>query len=436
MGGGGASLAAGRISSAVCGLIQVPVVLACLGAEGFGLWVALAGLLWTLGICDGGLGFALQNRLAALYAQQREQQAAVLLRRAVLWLTAVGAVLLAAGLPLAWWGRWDAWFGVTDPALRRQLPAAMAILFTAAAVALPLSLASRLAAARQRLWLSGMWITIGSVLGLIAAVSAARLKLPLPAFMAAACILPLVPNAGTWLHFSRELRLDPAAPQTADTRGLGKESGLFFLSQTAAALTSIFVPTLVALFAGPVAVAPYSVLQRLYALALQVQGMVLLPTWPAYTRAAALGDATFARRVFGISWVVTLAGFALPVLAFTPWAPGFVRLWLGPHAPELPGLLLWSIAGWHVLQFCGQPAAMLLNGLGRIAPVAMLGWVGMPVALGLCTILGPRWGAVGVIAALAVPYLLLYLPWTGWQAYRALVASDPGKPGAPALTAP
>ena len=75
LGGGAAMLIAGRVTSAACGLIQVPFALAHLGNEAFGLWTALTGLLWSLGILDLGLGYALQNRLAPPPCQPSESPA-------------------------------------------------------------------------------------------------------------------------------------------------------------------------------------------------------------------------------------------------------------------------------------------------------------------------------------------------------------------------
>jgi len=52
----------------------------------------------------------------------------------------------------------------------------------------------------------------------------------------------------------------------------------------------------------------------------------------------------------------------------------------------------------------------------------VIAWVDILASLALCAALGPRWRAVGVIAALALPYALLNLPITAWQARRALAA--------------
>jgi len=292
-------LAAGRITSAVCGLVQVPIALAHLGAEAFGLWVALSGLLWSLSLLDCGIGFAVQNRLAALLAGGREPAAAALLRRAVRVLAAIGALALLASLPLLFWGHWPDWLGVTDPAVRAETLTAVGILFAAAALNLPLQFAARVATAAQQTWMIGLWTIVASVLGLGAVAVAAWTKAPLAGFMLAACVLPLGPHIGIWLQLRATqgwIRQGVAAPP--ELRGLWQESALFFMPQLGSVFIGSFVAPLIAFFAGPAAVTSYSVLQRLFGLALQVQGLVLMPTWPAYTQAATTGDAAFARRTY------------------------------------------------------------------------------------------------------------------------------------------
>ncbi len=419
---GAGALLLGRLSAAACGLVQLPLALAHLGNPAFGLWLALAGLIWTLGILDCGLGFAVQNRITTLVAANRRAGASALVRRTLRWLLLGALAVLAIAAPLIAWGHWPDWFGVTDPTLRAATTPAVAIVFGAAALNLPLALATRLATALQEIWIIGLATALGSLLGLGAVAVAAVLGAGLPGFTLAACVLPLLPHVGVWWLLRRRHRwlFDAAGATEPDTRGLARESGLFFMPQLGAAFMGSFVPTLVTVFATPAAVAAFAVPQRLYGLALQLHTMVLAPIWPAYAHAAATGDAAFARRTFRTSWAVTAAAFMLPTLLLTPLLPAIVRLWLGAQAPAIAPVLLWTLAAWNLCQFGGQATATVLNGTGRMQSLALLVWVGLAVNLSLAAVLGPRWGATGVVVALGTPYLLLNLPVTAWQARRAL----------------
>ena len=420
---GAGALLAGRVVTAACGLIQLPLVLRQLGIEGTGLWLALTGLLWSLGVLDCGLGFALQNRITTLMVANQREESAALARRVLRWLAAGALAVLLLSAPVAHWGRWADWLGVVDPSLRHTLPAAFTVMAAAGAINLPLSLAPRLATALHATWMPGVATAVASVAGLGGVAAAARLGWSLPAFVAMGCILPLGANAATWvllLRSERWLCRPNAKVHSLNLRGLGKESGLFLLPQIGAIFATSLVPMLVGFFAGSVAIASVGVLQRFYGLTLQLHSMVLLPSWPSYAQAAASGDRDFARRIFRASWFVTAVAFMLPLLLLTPWVPELVRLWLGPKAPAFSQGLLWTVALWHLLNFPGQVIATALNGLGRPSVMAVLVWGGIGASLGLCWLLGVRWGAIGVVAALALPQALVGLPIAFRHVSRAL----------------
>jgi O-antigen/teichoic acid export membrane protein len=426
---GAGALLIGRLITATCSLLQVPIALAHLGPEAFGLWVALLGLVWTANILDCGFGFALQNHLVALIAHDETETPAAVVRGGVKILSLGALVILLLAVPLVAMGKWATWLQVASPGLQAQVPAAIAVVAAAAALNLPLLLASRIAASLQQMWLTGFWSAIASVIGLGAVFLAHRLNASLAGFTLAGCVLPLLPGVGIWLTlWRRERWLFGKNRARPDWRNLRRESGLFFLPQLGAAFVGAFVPTLVAVFATPLAVASYSVLQRIFGLALQLQGLALLPTWPAYTRAGSMKDAALVRRTYRSSWTITALVFAVPTVLLTPIVPAVVHLWLGSHAPEIPKLLLWAVAGWHVVQYLGQPPAMLLNGLNRQGSLGVLVWVGIGGTLALSTIFGPRWGAVGVLLALALPYVLVNLPVVTWKARQAIGSIGSGGP--------
>ncbi|MBI5769148.1 MAG: hypothetical protein HZA93_15245 [Verrucomicrobia bacterium] len=418
-----ATLVAARVVSAACALVQVPIALGALGPGWFGLWIGLTGLLWTFGSLDFGLGNALQNRIASLVATGREAEAASLLHDGRRWLRWVGVALAVAGVPLVRWGRWPEWLGVADTAGGLALTPALALVFAGAALHVPLSLAARVAAGVQRMEVTGLATAGGSVLSLGLVAVAAWQRWPFAAYVGISAVAFVAPHLATWWWLRRQLAwLRTSAPARGAAAGLVAESATFFALQLSATVTGAFTPMLVVLFAGPAAAAAYGVLQRLYSLATQVHSLALAPAWPAYTHADARGQAEFARRTFRATWVLTLAAFVGPTLALTPLVPALVRLWLGERAPMIEPALLWAVAGWHVLQFCGQPLAMVLNGVGRIAANTAAGWASVAVSLVLCAQLGPRWGASGVMLALAIPFALVNLPVSAWETRRILTA--------------
>ncbi len=435
-------LVGGRVVAAGCGLLQVPIALQHLGAARFGLWVALTGLLWTLAGLDGGLGFALQNRIARALALGREEEAANLARTGRRWFTRAGLGLALLALPAALAGDWVRWLGVPGEIVSKgelQLTAAVTLL--AAGGALALSLAARLAAAAQSTWISGAWSGAGSLAGLAAVAVCAAADARLPGYLVASAVVPLVSHLGTHLHLRRRegwLRNGAGGPGAIAPTAVAREAAWFFVPQLGTLAIGSFAPMLVTLVAGPVAAAGFGVLQRLFGAGLQLLSLGLQPAWPAYTHAAAQGDRAGAARVFRWSLLATGTAVAATLLLLAPLARPILGLWLGASVPPIEPSLVGAVAVWHALLLTGQPLAMLLNGTDR-APVLAVATLGfLSAAAALCVPLGRGWGAAGIVAALALPYGLLNLPLAGWYASRALREMAPtqarpptGGPAAP-----
>ncbi len=417
------ALVGARVFAAACGLVQVRLVAEALGPEGLGLWVTLIGALWTATLFDGGLGFAVQNRVTRLYADGREAAADAVIawanRRLLVSALAVALLggVVAAVVP------WPEWIAIEDRDLATAWRNAVWVITLAAAAVTALALPARLAAARQRLELTGGYTALAAGLGLLATFVAARAGASLTAFAAAGTVLAVLPPALTWWHVRPRSSSTGAAPREA--AGLWPEAGLFLVPQVGAAFISHLVPVLMMFFAGPLAAAAFGVLQRLYGFGLQVQTLALAPSWPAYTDAAARGDASRARSLFRETLILTGLGFVLPLLALTPWVPRLLGVWLGADAPPVSVSLLAWTAAWFALQGGGQAIAVLLNGVGRLKALAATAWIGIAATLALSPWLASRHGATGVVVALLLPYAALNLPLTAREAVRALRSIGP-----------
>lgn len=404
-------LIAGRITAATCGLIQVPIVLRHLGAEEFGIWITLSGVLWTLSGFDFGLGYALQNRLGIALAQGRSDDAVTLVRSGRRALTRIALLTTPPAMALVLWGDWLAWFNVTTMQLDSTVRSSAAIVLVTVLLSLPASLATRIAAAAQLTWLNGAWTAAVSVGALAVVAGSAKLGLGLPAFITAACMIALLPHLGIGLSLCRRFPwLRRPARAATISREIWRESALFFLPQLGASFINAFAPVLVAVFSGPVMAGSYGILQRLFGFVLQLHTLCLQPTWPAYTHATARQDHAGAHQLYRRSWFITALMIAALLIGLTPFTERLLELWLRGSVPPLTLSLIWAVALWHALQLSGLPSAMLLNGFGRPGVTAWSTLGCLILTLALSAWAGPRAGALGIVLALALPYALLHLP--------------------------
>lgn len=420
-----------RVISAACSLLQVPLALAQLGSQAYGLWMTLTGIWALLSFADLGLGLALQNQMSAAWG--REDQAAMkgLMLHGVRRLTQLAALLAVIFLPLAWWVDWPHLLHITDPQLTREMVVAMPLVIVGFCINLPLSAAARLAAAAQKPWLPPLWNCAASVATLAGVGAAMCLHAGFIPFLALSLALPALQNLALGLHVWRLLAwrgLAALRPPAEAQRELWREGFKFFTPQAGALFAQSALSAAIAVVSRPEMVTQFNLLQRLFGLATQAQGMALSALWPAYAEAKARGDPAWIKSSFSFSLKVT-AGFTLLLGGMALGMTWIVRLWLGANAPDLSLPLVAVTALWAGGLMLGHPFAALLGGLGHPTGMAIYGTAAHALALAGMGWAGPRYGAVGIVGASAFAYLVLNLPCTVAEAVSRLrTATSPPSP--------
>ena len=382
----GVAAGGARATAMVCSLLQVPLLLALLGAEGFGLYATLQAFIGIAGTLDLGLGYRLQNAVASHQAQGAPAE----IRRAVrivARLSASLALALTAAVFLPGSFFWAGVLGVNDPLLRSQVGSILPALLALGATSLPANLGLRLASGLQRPWLVGASQAVASVLTLGVLLACAGLHAPIALVLGATLAVPLLVNAFVLLRLWRSL---PAAPAVAVAPGeiqrWVRESLPFFVPQISSALRTGAPPFLIATFISAAAVTPYSLITRLLNFISQPQNWLLEPLWPAYTDAATRGDHAWVRRALAWSFTGSIVWALVPMASVLSWGPWFIAWWAGYPAEAVGrGLLLWLVVA-HAAVVITQPLTLCLNGLGQVRGQTIYGPIS--VVLGLA---GTAW---------------------------------------------
>jgi glycosyltransferase involved in cell wall biosynthesis/O-antigen/teichoic acid export membrane protein/ADP-heptose:LPS heptosyltransferase len=401
-----------RAVAAACMLAQVPLAMRQLGVEGFGVWMALAGFAGLMQIADFGLGISAQNQMAAAFGRRDETTFAAILRRAGLW-TAVLAVALSLVLaPLCWHGPWSEWLNLDDPALAPQLPFAALAALLGFVINQPLSLASRIALARQQAWLIPQANCVASVSQLAAVACAVWAQASLSVFVLIGSLGPVLQNLMVLALVPRTeapSETNPSPPVPVSPSLWWQDSLKFFLPQAASTTATFFLPIALSVLSGPIAVTQVNLLQRLFGLLTQAHLMIIGPLWPAYAEAQARNDREWIRRSFHFSLKITglfLTGLIITA-CLTPW---LVDWWLGGGSPALPPLLIAAVAAWFCAQTACQPLSHFLGGLNHPAGMAIYGTASQLMAIGAACWVGPQYGAVGIVGAAALIIAGVNLP--------------------------
>lgn len=421
----GAQLGVGaRVVSVGCTLLQVPLALHLLGAEGFGLWMTLTNAAGILTLGDFGVGLSARTVLAEAAARGQPGAVRTLAARALGRLALIGIAVALLGSVLAWSVDWATVLHVTSPELRRQLPYALTALAILSGLAIPATLGAALAAAFQLTWLLHLGVAIGGAATLALVAAAAWGQASWLTLVLGALALPVLFNIVIGLCvMRRELRHLPAnvAIDASEAQRLTALGRWFFVNQAGAFFMVMGLPLLIAGIAGPIAAAAFNLLQRLFNLVSQTHWMTLSAFWPAYSDARAHGDHAWIRRAHAQSWRLTWLVF-VPAMALLAVVSRTLIAWWVEAPPSLNLPLLVSVAGWFALQLLGQPPALLLNGLGAIRRATLFALAGHAISLIAALVGGRLAGAPGVVGGMILGYALIGLPLTLRESRRELEA--------------
>jgi len=400
---------AGLFVPMLAALVGLPVLLAHLGLERFGVLALAYVLVGYLGLFDAGLGRALTQLLARRRGEGRVDDAAPLVWTYLWSVTGAG---LVAGTLLA----------VTSPWLVRDvlrlseaLEGEVVRSFVVLAVALPFSLSTP--------GLRGC-LEAFDRFDLVAAV---RVPSGIALALGPVAILPLTTSlvwimgvvvgvrSATWaIHLAQCRLVVPALsavhrPRAEHLRPLVRFAGWITVSNLVAPLMAHFdrfvIGSLVSVAAVATYATPYDVVTKLTILPVALTG-VLFPafaTWPA-------SRVSQAAPLYFTSLRYTLFFMVIPVAVVVAIAHPALALWLGRSFADDAAVVLQVLAVGVLLNGLAQIPSGLLQGIGRPRDTTLLLLAEFPFYLVALLVAVPRGG---IVAAAAV--------WTARVAVDALV---------------
>ncbi|MER7165095.1 lipopolysaccharide biosynthesis protein [Micromonospora sp. NPDC000207] len=406
---------AGRAVGLVAPLVVTPLTFGYLGAERYGLWMAVTSLTGMALFADLGLGNGLLTRLSRLHgtgdrpAAAREVSSAYAVLGA---LTAGLLVLLAvAGVTVPWADL----FAVTDPRVAAGAPAVALVCLGAFLVNVPLALVQRIQYAHQEVTRSNLWQAAGSLSSvvLVGVAVAARVD-PVLVVAVAVGAVPATNLVNTVAYFAgrgRDLRPRRRLVDRRVARNLLRLGAAFCALSVLTSAALNVDAFLVGRVLGLTEAAVYAVVLRLFALLGLFVTVVNLPLWPANGEAIARGDVRWVRRSTRRMVLVSVGAVTLPGVALVVAGNPLLDWWLrDPLFPTVPVALLAALAGWSVLVAAAAPLFMAQNAVSLLGP-QFFGWAGfLAVSVPAKVLLAEGYGLTGVAVATTAGYALTVLP--------------------------
>lgn len=396
-------------------LVVIPLSIAMLGVEQYGLFLVVGSLVAWGGVTDLGLAPGLINVVATAQGRgDREgMRRAISTAFAAYGVLAVVVALLAVGV-----SRWDGLPGLLG-ARTPELAESGRVLVLVCGLILAASTVTRVVTTTTQALQEGYWggyaHLAASLTGLGLLFALAQSGGGLLSYALAVSIPPLVVQLGLAGYVfgirHRGLRPGPAWVDRDSLRTLWGFAGPLTVYQLANLAILYTANILIASRLGAGAVPGYSVPYAAFALLIALSWIVVSPYMPAYAEAAARGDCGWvqrrSRQFVGMSAGLAAAG-GLVLVALGPWAID----WWTRGAVEVERELLWGLLFFTIVRVVSNTNNVYLMGVGRVRLVAATFVVAAVVFVFGAWWLLPVMGLAAVPVACGVGHL--WNVWAGW----------------------
>jgi O-antigen/teichoic acid export membrane protein len=398
-----------RLIALAVALTTVRVSIGYLGAARYGLWMTITSLTVFLTFSDLGIGNAIINRMSAAFASGERDIAPREVSSANVVLGVMGILILFASAVLLPILPWERIYNVSGLAANEAGPSTFALV-ACFAVLLPVGLVQKVQLGFQEGAVANLWTIGGSVLALVLLVVGIVMKLGLPWLVLAVAGGPLVATGLNWIQefvYSKPWLRPRWGKADFRTSVRLARTGLLFLGlQLAAAVAFSSDNIIAAQLLGPVAVAQYSVTQRVFTALPALLSVAAVSLWPAYGEALIRSDRGWIRRTLVRSTVYAVGLTAVGSLVILAASPIVFSFLIGPAlVPSLALTIGFTV--WALLYTFGSVVSMLLNAANVIVFQLITASLMAATSIVLKIELGRTFGVAGIIWGTVIAYSLL-----------------------------
>lgn len=414
-----------RAAGAANLLLSIPLVLNAIGAGPFGVWATLVSLALLGGSLDFGLGNGAMNLVATARGRDAPQEIRPIIAAArtpmIVAGLLIGGAIGLSGLLLPW---------PAFPQLAQipveHLRASVGVLAFAIALAVPLSLATKVLMGLGDARIAFKWQAVGQILTLALTAALAASGAGLVSLVSAALLGPIIGSLAQALTLGRRLPGGQKEPMPELRTRIYRSGALFFGIQLCAMVAFGLDLLIITALATPEEAASYATVQRVFQLVPLSLAMLWAPLWPTYRQALATGNQVWPQRTLGLTTrlapsYAALAGMALAALLIVSHQMGVVR------DIELSVTLVSGFVAWVTVEALGSAIATFLNAANRLRLQLALALVFTTTCIGAklmlaalhLTELMPWATAVLYVGTVLVPLALWRKPFTERPHYEA-----------------
>jgi O-antigen/teichoic acid export membrane protein len=400
-----------RAFGVVLTLLSVSLTLPYLGVERFGIWMTVASFAGLLTFLDLGVGNALTNHVANRAAKDDP----ALLRQTITgglgFLAVIGACIGLALWSFAAYLPWGSILKVDQPGLLAE--ARLAAMFFAILFGITVftSGIQNVFVGLQRAYIghtvSGLCSLLACLVLWFATADQQGIAVLLTIMMGAPMLAGFILLAVLTIQGQFTFR-GIAGWVVFESKNLYGAGGLFFLLQTGTMVGWGMDSLLISSTLGVAQVAVFSIVQRLFQLAIQPLSILNAPLWGAYADAHSRNDRAFIKKTLARSLASTFifALFvAIIILIFHSW---LIEKWsISNIVAPITFVATYSL--WSVIQSFGNAFAIFLNGAGIIRQQVVSVILFVILAFPMKIIMIRYFDLFGIMLATVVAYLVSHV---------------------------
>ena len=407
----GGSTAIVKIFSAAINLLTVPLTVHYLGAERYGLWMAISSIMALMSFADLGLGNGLLNAIPKANGRNSIKDVQTAVSSTFYMLLSISGILLLIFLIIYPFIEWQNVFNAQSKLALEESGPTMFVLVITFLINMPLGIVRRIQDGYQEGFKFQIWLLFGSIVSLAGLLICIYLETGLPllvfAFSSGQLIATLI--NGIVLFGKRRQELLPRFNYFDFTTGkyLFKTGLVFFLLGIFTLLANASDGFILAHTLGPASVAGYEIVKKLFFFSMFTQ-FIIQPLWPAFGEAMESGDYGWIKRTLQKALRLSIlsgAVISFPILVF---GKQIISIWVGEEFIPSWSLLIGFYIYIVLNNYVGTMSTFLNSGDFVRKQISLLGLVALTSIL-LKYYLSLSFGASGIIWATIIGWSAFYV---------------------------
>jgi O-antigen/teichoic acid export membrane protein len=400
-------------------LILIPMTINYVNSERNGIWLTLYSMIIWLNLFDIGFGNGMKNKLAEAKAKGDKELARKYVSSTYAIVSLICVFILVLFCIINPHLNWPALLKNVSPDYHQELSGLVRIFMASFCFSFILNLLKFIVAADQRPAIGSFLDMLGQLLTLCGIFILTKTTAPSLIYLGLVtgfCPV-IVYAAASVVLFNKRYKDWKPSLRFVDFKLAGNMMHLglkFFIATCASFLVTQTIPFLIQRMTNPVEVTNYNTAFRLFSMAFNIVGIVILPYWSSFTDAYTQKDfAWMQRSITGLrKLLMVLLVVQLLLLIVSPFVYYiWVNYWL--KEPLHISFFMSLTVCLYVFMLCWLYIHIYpINGIGKIKLQMYSSIIEMLLFIPLALWMGHKWGAIGIVLTPTIIYLprMIWMP--------------------------